>query len=288
MHGAAPRRLLLGPRRYWSGLAPLRPGRFSRWPTESRAEPTPGTPAYAYARRFIGAACSGHHPPKALPTSTTSTSSKPGPRIGPLQLRVAHLPHPVESLGVRIEADGRTLCYSGASDALIDLARDANLFILRSLLPRRQHPPASTSPANKPANTPPSQRPAPADARAALDRRRRRTEPSPSGLRRPDHRRPERHHPRGLARCRRIKDAADTIPCEGRPARCGSRCPGGAARTGSVMSAPGRAPYSRVGSFAPVQSGQMGEYQRGVQSSRSHLSRERKDHYEKPEFRKIR
>jgi ribonuclease BN (tRNA processing enzyme) len=42
---------------------------------------------------------------------------------------VAHLPHPVESLGVRIEADGRTLCYSGASDALIDLARDADLLI---------------------------------------------------------------------------------------------------------------------------------------------------------------
>jgi ribonuclease BN (tRNA processing enzyme) len=52
--------------------------------------------------------------------------------LGPLRLRVAHLPHPVESLGVRIEADGRTLCYSadsGASDTLVDLARDADLFL---------------------------------------------------------------------------------------------------------------------------------------------------------------
>jgi ribonuclease BN (tRNA processing enzyme) len=64
--------------------------------------------------------------------------------LGPLQLRVAHLPHPVESLGVRIEADSRTLCYSadtGASDTLVDLARDADLFICEASYLDENNPP---------------------------------------------------------------------------------------------------------------------------------------------------
>jgi ribonuclease BN (tRNA processing enzyme) len=53
-------------------------------------------------------------------------------RIGPFQVRLAHVPHPVESLAVRLTADGRALCYSadsGASADLVDLARDVDLFV---------------------------------------------------------------------------------------------------------------------------------------------------------------
>lgn len=59
-------------------------------------------------------------------------------RLGPMTLRLAHLPHPVEALGVRIEAEGRSLCYSadtGESRNLVDLARAADLFICEASYP---------------------------------------------------------------------------------------------------------------------------------------------------------
>lgn len=57
----------------------------------------------------------------------------PGTRdIGPFRVTTAAVNHPVEAYGFRIEHAGRVLAYSGdtgACDALVDLARDADLFL---------------------------------------------------------------------------------------------------------------------------------------------------------------
>lgn len=52
--------------------------------------------------------------------------------LGPLTVRLFASTHPVETLASRIEADGRVLSYSGDSgpaSALVDCARDADLFL---------------------------------------------------------------------------------------------------------------------------------------------------------------
>ena len=52
--------------------------------------------------------------------------------VGPLRVTVARVAHPVESFAMRVEHEGRTLVYSGdsgASDALVEIARDADLFL---------------------------------------------------------------------------------------------------------------------------------------------------------------
>ena len=52
--------------------------------------------------------------------------------IGPFEVTSAVTNHPVECHGLRITAGGRTLAYSadtGATDALVDLARDADTFL---------------------------------------------------------------------------------------------------------------------------------------------------------------
>ena len=58
---------------------------------------------------------------------------RPGPlEIGPLRLTLAHVNHPVETFGFRIEAGGRALAYSadtGESEALAGLARDADVLL---------------------------------------------------------------------------------------------------------------------------------------------------------------
>ena len=57
----------------------------------------------------------------------------PGPlEIGPFRLTLAHMNHPVETFGFRIEAGGRALAYSadtGESAALSDLARGADVML---------------------------------------------------------------------------------------------------------------------------------------------------------------
>ena len=53
-------------------------------------------------------------------------------RIGPFDVTSALTNHPVECHALRISADGRSLVYSadtGRSDALVELARDADLFL---------------------------------------------------------------------------------------------------------------------------------------------------------------
>jgi ribonuclease BN (tRNA processing enzyme) len=58
---------------------------------------------------------------------------EPGTReIGPFQVTLAHMNHPVETFGFRVEAGGRALAYSadtGESAGLVDLARDADLLL---------------------------------------------------------------------------------------------------------------------------------------------------------------
>jgi len=58
---------------------------------------------------------------------------EPGTReIGPFRVTLAHMNHPVETFGFRIEAGGRVLAYSadtGESAALVDLARGADLML---------------------------------------------------------------------------------------------------------------------------------------------------------------
>jgi ribonuclease BN (tRNA processing enzyme) len=58
---------------------------------------------------------------------------QPGPlEIGPLRLTLAHMNHPVETLGFRFEAGGAVLAYSadtGESADLVTLARDADVLL---------------------------------------------------------------------------------------------------------------------------------------------------------------
>ncbi|MEV4257965.1 MBL fold metallo-hydrolase [Spirillospora sp. NPDC049652] len=52
--------------------------------------------------------------------------------IGPFTVSAVQTPHPVEAYAFRIEAGGRVLAYSGdtgESSALVDIARDADLFL---------------------------------------------------------------------------------------------------------------------------------------------------------------
>ncbi|HEU4676688.1 MAG TPA: MBL fold metallo-hydrolase [Motilibacteraceae bacterium] len=57
---------------------------------------------------------------------------QPTQRIGPFLVTVARVEHPVEAYGIRLEHDGAVLTYSGdtdSCDALVDLARDADVFL---------------------------------------------------------------------------------------------------------------------------------------------------------------
>ena len=52
--------------------------------------------------------------------------------IGPFRVTTARVNHPVESFGFRVESEGRVVAYSGdsgACDALVELARDADVFL---------------------------------------------------------------------------------------------------------------------------------------------------------------
>jgi ribonuclease BN (tRNA processing enzyme) len=57
----------------------------------------------------------------------------PGPlEIGPFQVTVARVNHPVETFGFRIACDGRSIAYSGDTgpcDALVDLAEGAEVLL---------------------------------------------------------------------------------------------------------------------------------------------------------------
>jgi ribonuclease BN (tRNA processing enzyme) len=57
--------------------------------------------------------------------------------IGPFRLTADHMNHPVETFGFRLEHGGRSLAYSadtGETDALVRLARDADLLLCEASL----------------------------------------------------------------------------------------------------------------------------------------------------------
>jgi ribonuclease BN (tRNA processing enzyme) len=60
------------------------------------------------------------------------TDWQPEQRIGPFTVRTALMAHPVPAYAIRVEYGGRALVYSGdtgPSDALVDLARGADLLL---------------------------------------------------------------------------------------------------------------------------------------------------------------
>ncbi|TDQ44574.1 MBL fold metallo-hydrolase [Actinorugispora endophytica] len=65
-------------------------------------------------------------------------------RIGPFTATFDHVNHPVEAFGIRLEHKGAVLAYSGdtgACDELVDLARDADLFLCEaSFQDHKEHP----------------------------------------------------------------------------------------------------------------------------------------------------
>ena len=59
-------------------------------------------------------------------------------RIGPFTVTTARMNHPVECHGIRLEAGGRTLVYSGdtaRTPRLVELARDADAFLCEASWP---------------------------------------------------------------------------------------------------------------------------------------------------------
>ena len=59
-------------------------------------------------------------------------------RIGPFAVTTARMNHPVECHGIRLEAGGRTLVYSGdtaRTPRLVELARDADAFLCEASWP---------------------------------------------------------------------------------------------------------------------------------------------------------
>lgn len=69
----------------------------------------------------------------------------PGRReIGPFTVTLARMAHPVECYGMRLEAGGRTLAYSadtGPCDALLELARDADVLLCEASFGAGDGPP---------------------------------------------------------------------------------------------------------------------------------------------------
>jgi len=65
-------------------------------------------------------------------------------QVGPFALTLARMAHPVECYGMRIEAEGRSLAYSadtGPTDALVDLARDADVLLAEAGFGPAEGPP---------------------------------------------------------------------------------------------------------------------------------------------------
>ncbi|GAC1323430.1 MAG: MBL fold metallo-hydrolase [Mycobacteriales bacterium] len=64
--------------------------------------------------------------------------------LGPFEVTLARVNHPVECYGVRLQAGGRTFAYSadtGVSEPLVELARNADLFLCEaSFLDGTDHP----------------------------------------------------------------------------------------------------------------------------------------------------
>ncbi len=112
--------------------------------------PRPRVPVYGpagTAHRMAQAYGPGEH--QGMAAAFDFVTLAPGTcAIGPFQVTVGHVSHPVETFGFRVEQAGRSLAYSadtGESPALIRLARDADLllceasFLARPGLPAGLH-----------------------------------------------------------------------------------------------------------------------------------------------------
>ncbi len=95
--------------------------------------PRPPIPVYGpagTAERLEAALGSDH---MGVANAFTFAALAPGVvEIGPLRITTAHMNHPVETFGFRIEHDGKTLAYSadtGPCDALVALADGADVLL---------------------------------------------------------------------------------------------------------------------------------------------------------------
>jgi ribonuclease BN (tRNA processing enzyme) len=76
-------------------------------------------------------------PPGMTDTFEFATLAPGTLRIGPFEVTTAHMNHPVETFGFRLEHAGRSLAYSadtGESAALVQLAREADLLLCEASL----------------------------------------------------------------------------------------------------------------------------------------------------------
>jgi ribonuclease BN (tRNA processing enzyme) len=84
-----------------------------------------------------------------IPGMTAEFDFQPYPEqpvtLGPFSVSAARVVHPVPAYGVRLEAGGRVLAYSGdtaSCDPLVELARDADIFLCEaSFLEGEDNPP---------------------------------------------------------------------------------------------------------------------------------------------------
>jgi ribonuclease BN (tRNA processing enzyme) len=104
--------------------------------------PRPAIPCYApdrAAERLTLAYGLEPDPGPGMADAFTFHTLTPGTRpIGPFQVTTARMNHPVETYGFRIEHGGRVLAYSadtGPSDALVELARNADLLLCEATFP---------------------------------------------------------------------------------------------------------------------------------------------------------
>ena len=110
-------------RRVVRGGAPVRPGRAVPAAAGVRARRRAGP-----ARRRVRAG--GQHGRRRVPVLRASSRARFP--IGPFTVTVDRVNHPVETYGVRLEHDGRVLCYSSDTapcDSLLRLAQDADVFL---------------------------------------------------------------------------------------------------------------------------------------------------------------
>jgi ribonuclease BN (tRNA processing enzyme) len=96
--------------------------------------PKPRIPVYGpagTAERLVGA--QGRSVAREMSPAFAFETLTPGAsRIGPFEITVDHMNHPVETFAFRLEQGGRALAYSadtGESAALVRLARGADLFL---------------------------------------------------------------------------------------------------------------------------------------------------------------
>ena len=78
------------------------------------------------------AAASGLTSPKPLQSSFAFRELSSAASVGPFRLRADRVAHPIEAYGIRLEADGAVLTYSGDTgpcSTLIELSRDADVLL---------------------------------------------------------------------------------------------------------------------------------------------------------------